>query len=577
MSKLKGSSNAIRMKHIVLLFIVSVLVALPLRTYQLLIMVNPENGFFENANFAVPVLYIAAFVFTALFIVLSFFSKGIPAPKMKDGKNIVLGTASIALSVAFVWDVINVVQTLTPQVLYGYNSYASQTLIATFIKENGGIFVVLQLVFAALSALYFLIFGVSYFEGKATYKKIPLMALSPVIWGMSILITKLMKPVSFVTVSELLFEIFAFVFIMIFFLTFARVSTGVFTENGMWSVFGCGFAAILFGGIITVPRLVVYFVGRPPVQGHEFNLTHLFVVVFIGVALFSLLGAGFKDGFKGFSGFTDLGFDDEENIIIKSGNNVVEEDIVEEAVTQNSVEAVSDDEINRAMEKFLDKGSVADFLGDAPAKADDESDGETIEEEPEEVVEEIIEEEPEEVVEEIIEEEPEEVVEEVIEEEPEEVVEEVIEEEPEEVVEEIIEEEPEEVAEEIIEKESQEIVENNAEDSFLALEDMVMGEEDEEDEASESGTEQEEQKVEIVDNEVSEPQENQQESSVEVDKKPVKAKKEKNTKEKQEKIKKEKAQKKKLFGKNKKQDASADDTEIKLVSLADLRKKSDME
>ena len=564
MSKLKGSSNAIRMKHIVLLFIVSVVMALPLRTYQLLIMLNPENGFFENANFAVPALYIITFVFSALFVVLSFFSKGIPAPKINEGKNIVLGTASIALSVAFVWDVINVVQTLTPQVLYGYNSYASQTLIATFIKENGGIFVVLQLVFAALSALYFLIFGVSYFEGKATYKKIPLMALSPVIWGMSILITKLMRPVSFVTVSELLFEIFAFVFIMIFFLTFARVSTGVFTENGMWSVFGCGFAAILFGGIITVPRLVVYFVGRPPVQGHEFNITHLFVVLFIGVALFSLLGAGFKDGFKGFSGFTDLGFDDEENIIIKSGNNVVveEEEIVEEAVTQNSVEAVSDDEINRAMENFLDKGSVADFLADAPTNVDDEFDEEKNQK-------------LEDVVEEIIEEEPEEVAEEVIEEESEEVVEEVIEEEPEEVVEEIIEEESEEVVEEITEEDSEEIVENSEEDSFLALEDLVMGDEDEE---LEPETEQEEQKAEIVENQVAEPQENQQsESSVEVDEKPVKTKKEKNSKEKPEKIKKEKSEKKKLFGKNKKQDASVDDTEIKLVSLAELRKKSDME
>ena len=87
MNKLKGSSNAIRMKHIVAIFILSMVAALPLRVYQLLVMVNPENGFFENSNFAVPALYIIAFVFAALMVVLSFFSKGIPAPKITEGKK----------------------------------------------------------------------------------------------------------------------------------------------------------------------------------------------------------------------------------------------------------------------------------------------------------------------------------------------------------------------------------------------------------------------------------------------------------------------------------------------------------
>ena len=507
MSKLKGSSNAIRIKHIVLLFIASVVIALPLRTYQLLIMVNPENGFFENGNFAVPALYIAAFAFSALFIVFSFFSKGVPAPRINEDKNILLGTASVALSIGFVWDLINVIQTITPQIMYsysygyGYDSYASKELITAFIKENGGIFIILQLVFAVLSALYFLIFGVSYFEGKATYKKVPLMSLSPVIWGMSILISKLMKPVSFITVSELLFEIFAFVFVMIFFFTFARVSTGVFVENGMWSVFGCGFAAALFGGIITIPRLVMSFVGRPAVDGHEFNFTYFVVTVFIVVALFSILGAGFKNGFKGFSGFSDFSLDNEDEIMIKSNDTIVveEEEIVENA-TVTQVETVSDDEINAAMKNLFQKASVV--------------------EKSEKVIEEIIEEEPEEVVEEIVEEEPEEIVEE--------------------------------------------------KDEFLAWDDMVIGDEDEEEidepekETKISSTEPEKVETPVV---------QEAEASVEVKEKQKKAKKEKPEKKKQEKIKKEKTEKKRLFGKNKKQEIPEEDASLKPISLAELRKK----
>ena len=616
MNKLKGSSNAIRMKHIVAIFILSMVAALPLRTYQLLVMVNPENGFFENSNFAVPALYIIAFVFAALMVVLSFFSKGIPAPKITEGKNFVLGAVSLVLTVGFVLDVINIVQTITPQTSYGFNSYASQSLVAAFIKENGGAFLIVQLVSAVLSALYFLIFGVSYFEGKATYKKIPLLSLAPVLWGMSILISKLMKPVSFITVSELLFEIFALVFIMIFFLTFARVSTGVFTENGMWSVFGCGFAAALFGGIITIPRLITAFVGLAPVTGHPFSITHFCVEIFIVVALFSLLGFGFKTGAKNLESFSDFSFEDEENIVIKSSSAASEDaENVERSQESAVVEAVSDDEINSAMEKLFDKGNIAEIVDEVTEveteeivdEITEEEAEETVDEvaeveteeivdeiteeaeeivdevteveteeivdevtevETEEIVDEITEEEAEEIVDEVTEEEAEEIVDEVAEEEAEEIVDEVAEEEAEETVDEVAEEETEETVDEVTEEEAEEIVDEVTEeeqeevDEFLSLADMVISDEDDDDDYQDD-TVVEEAVVEDAVEAASVPSEEAEEPSVSEE--PVS--------EAEVKAKKEKPEKKKLFKKNKKQNESQEE-EIKLVSLAELRKKN---
>ena len=578
MNKLKGSSNAIRMKHIVAIFILSMVAALPLRVYQLLVMVNPENGFFENSNFAVPALYIIAFVFAALMVVLSFFSKGIPAPKITEGKNFVLGVVSLVLSVGFVLDVINIMQTITPQTAYGFNSYASQSLVAAFIKENGGVFLIVQLVSAVLSALYFLIFGVSYFEGKATYKKIPLLSLVPVLWGMSILISKLMKPVSFITVSELLFEIFALVFIMIFFLTFARVSTGVFTENGMWSVFGCGFAAALFGGIITIPRLVAAFVGLAPVTGHPFSITHFCVEIFIVVALFSLLGFGFKTGAKNLESFSDFSFEDEENIVIKSSSTSENTENVEKSQDSAVVEAVSDDEINSAMEKLFDKGSIAEIVDEVAEEETEEIVDEIAEEETEEIVDEVTEEETEVIVDEVTEEETEVIVDEATEEETEEIVDEVTEEETEEIVDEVTEEEEivdeateeetEVIVDEVTEEETEEIVDDVVEeeeevDEFLSLADMVISDEDEDDDDYQDDTAVEEAVVEDVVEAASVPSEEADELSVSEE--PVS--------EAEVKAKNEKPEKKKLFKKNKKQNESQEE-EIKLVSLAELRKKN---
>ena len=77
MKKIKGSLSAIRMSHLVVLFAVMAVSGLAIRTYQLLVMVNPTNGFFENANFTVPVLYGILAVGCVLFLALSFLSKNV--------------------------------------------------------------------------------------------------------------------------------------------------------------------------------------------------------------------------------------------------------------------------------------------------------------------------------------------------------------------------------------------------------------------------------------------------------------------------------------------------------------------
>ena len=104
----------------------------------------------------------------------------------------------------------------------------------------------LSLVFALISALYLLVFGASHFEGVATYKKLSLLSIAPGCWAMFVLISKLMKAISFITVSELLFEIAMLVFTMLFFLTFARIVSGVYSVNSMWCTYGCSFPAAVF-------------------------------------------------------------------------------------------------------------------------------------------------------------------------------------------------------------------------------------------------------------------------------------------------------------------------------------------
>lgn len=350
MNKLKGSSSSIKMKYLLFVFATVFLVALPTRVYQLLALVNTKNGFFENADITVPVLYAVLFVFVLLFMLLSYLSKEVPSPKLPTGKNPVLGITSIVMIGGLVWDIISIENLVVPKTGMDFNMGIFTSLLKANIQDNGGILLILQFVFAIFAIFYFLVFAISHLNGKGSYKEFKLLALSPLCWCITMLISKLMKAVSFITVSELLFEIFMLVFTMLFFLTFARISSGVFTEDSMWGIYGYGLSACLFAGLVTIPRLVAMFSGLEPVEGHNFSLAHLSILVFVFSYIIASLGVGFKDGLINRKTVTEIDLPDEDIVISKGEGSIFLAD----------VDAYAEKEEESAENFFEDEPAYAD-------------------------------------------------------------------------------------------------------------------------------------------------------------------------------------------------------------------------
>ena len=407
MKKIKGSLSAIRMSHLVIFFAVVAVGATGLRTYQLLSgSVNQETGLYDVVDFTVPLLYGLLAVSGVLFLVLSFLSKNVPAPKLPEGRNIPLGLASIIAVAGFVFDVMIILRDILPGMgNVGANNVMNQAaydnLLVIFTKGNGGLFVILELVFAVLSALYMLVFALSHFEGKATYKKISLLSIAPGCWAMVVLISKLMKAVSFITVSELLFEIAMLVFAMLFFLTFARISSGVFTEDSMWGIYGYGLSACLFAGLVTIPRLVAMFSGLEPVEGHDFSLAHLSILVFIFSYIIASLGVGFKDGISNRKTVTEIDLPDEDIVISKGEGSVFIAEVDEISEAEDDAEYFFAEESSYTDEELID--AVADKRAEKAKSFFEGIDEDVAEEAVEEIaVEEIAVEAPAEVIEEVI-------------------------------------------------------------------------------------------------------------------------------------------------------------------------------
>ena len=153
MKKIKGSSGAIKMKYLLFSFVIAVLATLPLRVYQLLVLIDPTTGFYSSTDATVVALSAALVIFCLLFLVLSYISKEIPSPKLPTGKNPLLGVTSLLMAVALMADVIAVEREVVP------SHQATTAMFFRLLRENLsgslGVFTVLQVVFAIFAVLYF--------------------------------------------------------------------------------------------------------------------------------------------------------------------------------------------------------------------------------------------------------------------------------------------------------------------------------------------------------------------------------------------------------------------------------------
>ena len=379
MNKLKGSSEAVKMKYLLFVFAAAVLVVLPTRVYQLLALVDPVTGFYTSSDITITVLGAVLVIFVLLFMLLSFISKEVPSPKLPVGKNPVLGITGAVMAAALVYDIVSVERAIFPTRQNSVSIYIS--ILKSNLAGSAGVFSILQMVFALFAVIYFAVFAISHLNGKASYREFKLLALTPLCWSMTKLVSRMMHAISFLSVSELLFEIFTLVFLMLFFLTFARISTGVFTQDSMWGIYGYGLSAALFTALITVPRLVVLAVGLEPVKGNEFDFTDLACLVFILSYIFASLGVGFKDGLKNRRTVTEVELPDEDEAVTKKKNSSTAGYFAaetEKPVVESAIEEEPDEEEIEFMPSFEEETAVEpsvtdEVFGDSEEKFEPEA------------------------------------------------------------------------------------------------------------------------------------------------------------------------------------------------------------
>ncbi len=283
--KIKNSVQSISPDVSVILMCFGILIACPVRIFQMLKNIDPVTGFFDDySNFSIIILYAVLGLASFLILLLSFLSGRIPAALAPKGRRIPLGISSIVFAATLFYDAI-----------YNYLPRSQET--ATIIQNAQSLSTIhhIHALFAFLSCCYFIVFSISYMTGKSFHKKLKILSLAPLVWAIMRVLERITVIISIVRVSELLLELCAFVFLMLFFMTFARVVSEVNSKGSMWSVISCGAVSALFLLTYSIPRLMLMLTGNSDslVSGYPVNFADIGCALFIILFIVTTLRCGY--------------------------------------------------------------------------------------------------------------------------------------------------------------------------------------------------------------------------------------------------------------------------------------------
>lgn len=246
--------------------------AIPFRTYQLLFITEANTGFYTKIDWSVYAVYGLSALAILVSIIIVNLAKNVPSSREEiRNKNIFLAVASVLFGVGIIIDSV-----------LAFTSILAGTAGADSIGS-----VVIEAVFGVLAAIYIMIFGISHFDGRTTYFQYRFLALAPLAWTTGRIIIRFMKKISYVNVADLMLEIFILAAMMIFFLAFARISSGLSNEKSMRSLFASGYVCIFFCALANIPRIVLMATGNGKYIPMEYPLSvcdltfALFVVAYI--------------------------------------------------------------------------------------------------------------------------------------------------------------------------------------------------------------------------------------------------------------------------------------------------------
>jgi len=272
--KIKGTQTSFSLSDFSKILGISTAVAIVLRAIQMAKFIDNETGFATGGN-VFSIILILELVSTVLaFAVKAFLSTESEKIQLQGIKSKPLGIATALFSLTLLFDFVS-----------GFTSMGDGDVSAGFkgLMLTGAMPRFLQSFFALLAAFYFLILAKDYLKGTANASKHRVLAIMPVGWAGFRMIGHFVRQISFIKVSDLFLELIMLAFMLVFFMAFAQVVSGVYSDGFQWRIPAFGASAALIAGTLSVPRLIFTFISYEEYINpqHTFRITDLAFFAFI--------------------------------------------------------------------------------------------------------------------------------------------------------------------------------------------------------------------------------------------------------------------------------------------------------
>ena len=273
--KIKGN-RPVKIRTLGLLALICAVVLIALRFVQVIFFVDPETGFFSKSSPLNIVFYVVVALAFVAFVALSFVSEKV------DGLNPVGYRSKLSIFALFVF------------LSFGFDAVGSllslgggdpaQTTYKILLFAG-----VLRAVFAVFSLIYFVFVFLDESKGGTKSNEKKILALAPACWAAVRLIALFTTKISYVRVSDLLLQIMYLALFALFFVNFAQIRCGVYSEGNAWKVYAYGTPGALIALAVMIVRLALVFSGKWTIYkgDYPFILADAMVALYILTFLYT--------------------------------------------------------------------------------------------------------------------------------------------------------------------------------------------------------------------------------------------------------------------------------------------------
>jgi len=266
-----------------LLFVTALILAasLPIRAFQQLYLIE-ENGFWHREESTRVLLYVLLALAVLVPVGLGVFHRRTAALDLTRRRRVPEGVCAMFAAFAMMTDAVTAVQLLQTALANMGGSGQSQAMMRSGAAATAG-----EVVFAVLSALFFIFLAmVDFFPRKKIYLN-RLLSLAPLLWAASSMLRRFARTINYLRVSDLFLSLIALAALTLFFLYFAQAVSGINDEGRAARLFAAGIPAAVFSLLCFVPRALAFFAGTKLSQDAALDMWGLALPVFI----FAWIGA----------------------------------------------------------------------------------------------------------------------------------------------------------------------------------------------------------------------------------------------------------------------------------------------